>query len=349
MNRSGTMLAHLKKTALRSEKVIIALHIVDEWKARRRLRVGDVAETSGSTHSDMDLSASLDYIERVFRDYLDYGGFSKRDLQGVRILEIGPGDNFGVALKFIAAGAGKVVCLDRFYSKRDPAQQRSIYQAMRASLPDPERERFDQAITFTRDGAEVAPERIRYLYGFGIEEAARFLSDGCFDLMISRAVLEHFYDSDKALEVMDRLLAPGGRHLHKVDFTDHKMFSGNGLHPLTFLTIRDEVYRLMSRDTGGPNRRLIDFYRSKLRGLGYEFSLLKTHVFGAQADIVPHEENLSRGTDYTEETLALLRQVRPRLLPRYRNLSDEVSGVFIVARKPEAGGAEAAGSGAALP
>ena len=51
-------------------------------------------------------------------------------------MEIGHGDNLGVALRFLAAGAAEVICLDKFYSKRDPERQREIYLALRAQLDD---------------------------------------------------------------------------------------------------------------------------------------------------------------------------------------------------------------------
>jgi len=54
---------------------------------------------------------------------------------------------------------------------------------------------------------------------------------------------------------MDALLAPGGWMMHKIDLSDQGMFSRNGQHPLTYLTIPDQVYGWMSthseRRTGG--------------------------------------------------------------------------------------------------
>ena len=44
----------------------------------------------------------------------------------------------------------------------------------------------------------------------------------------------------------------------------HGMFSSSGMHPLTFLTIPDSVYRLMTIDSGKPNRKLINYYRQKM-------------------------------------------------------------------------------------
>src|SRR2546425_7636918 len=61
-------------------------------------------------------------------------GFSAEMFHGRSILEAGTGDNFGLALTFVAGGAKRVVTVDKFYSKRDPEQQRRIYQAMRERL-----------------------------------------------------------------------------------------------------------------------------------------------------------------------------------------------------------------------
>ena len=47
---------------------------------------------------------SLDYINRTFYDYLTYSGISVHSLQDKNVLEVGPGGNLGVALKFLAAG-----------------------------------------------------------------------------------------------------------------------------------------------------------------------------------------------------------------------------------------------------
>jgi len=44
-------------------------------------------------------------MNQVFDDYLKYSGVSITMLKGKRVLEIGSGDNSGVAQKFLTAGA----------------------------------------------------------------------------------------------------------------------------------------------------------------------------------------------------------------------------------------------------
>lgn len=75
----------------------------------------------------MPLEQSLNYIERVYRDYL---GYAELDRFRGTVAELGPGDNFGVALMLLGNGAEAVHAIDRYYSRRDPDQQRAIYQAL---------------------------------------------------------------------------------------------------------------------------------------------------------------------------------------------------------------------------
>jgi hypothetical protein len=85
----------------------------------------------------MDTIEAVGYIERVFADYCRYADRDDSWFHGKSILELGPGDNLGIALLFIAAGAREVVCLDQFYCMRDAARERRIYQELRTRLSVP--------------------------------------------------------------------------------------------------------------------------------------------------------------------------------------------------------------------
>ena len=102
---------------------------------------------------------------------------------------------------------------------------------------------------------------------------------------------------------MDRLLAPGGYTLHKIDLSDENMFSSRGMHPLTFLTIPERIYYLMASDSGKPNRKLIGDYREQMRKRGYEAKILITTVLGA-GPLVPHKEQIEQGVDYSVTKLS---------------------------------------------
>lgn len=329
------MVNHLQQLAAKSQRAIIAYHIYDNWRTKRQFSMGRIGSTSGSTHSKKTLEESLSYIDQVFNDYLRYADISVDMLQGKRILEIGPGDNVGVVIKFLLAGAKQVVCLDKFLSKQDWQQQHKIYQALREQLDESEKQVFDEVIDFEK-GITSDSQKLSYIYGIGIEEANRILERESFNMIISRAVFEHLYDPDAAFSAMDKLLMPGGYMIHKIDFRDHGMFSGHGHHPLTFLTIPERVYRSMILDSGKPNRRLIDYYRQKAKDLGYNTKIFITHLVGIESELLPHKEAVRLSEDYSDSLLSLLKDIRPRLQPQFRDMPDEdimVSGIFLVMRK----------------
>src|SRR5436190_10252782 len=178
----------MKRWARRSKSLIIAFKIFHNWQMRRRFASGRIETEHGSSHSRKSLAESLAYIEEQFRDYLTYGQLSREELRGKRILELGFGDNVGVALKFLAAGASQVVCVDKFYSKRDTTREREIYSKLRETMTDEEKNRVDAAVEIT-DDIKFNPTRLQCLNGLDLEAAAGQLErEGqVFDLIISRA------------------------------------------------------------------------------------------------------------------------------------------------------------------
>lgn len=326
----------LKKLAGQSKTLIIAHRIVDNWRRRRAFKAGNTVTAYGSTHEFWSLEKSVSYIELVYNEYLEYSGLGSQAFRGRRILEVGPGDNFGVALKFLVAGATQVVCLDKFYSERNADQQTRIYLELRKQLSPEETRVFDDAIKLD-GGIELNPERVRYIYGHGIEEADQILEPASFDFIVSRAVIHNVYDIDRGFEAMDRLLKPGGCMLHKIDLSDEKMFSSRGMHPLTFLTIPERIYYLMASDSGKPNRKLAGDYREQMQKRGYDARLLVSAVLG-EGPLTPYKESIEPGLDYSEKTLALIDQIRPRLAAQYRDRSDAelaTTGIFLIGRKPQ--------------
>ena len=339
------MSGRIKKLAKKSTPLIIAAKIYDNWRIKRRLQSGDFESQHGSTHSNLikNTDASLNYINEQFEDYLRYSKLSVDMLRGMRIFELGFGDNVGVALKFIIAGASQAVCLDKFYSKRNLEHQREIYLALRATLSSSEKKLFDEAIDLT-SGVEINDTRIHCIYGMDVENAHDLSKGDPFDLVVSRGAIQDIYEPEAAFHAMDRLLKPGGRMLHKIDLSDQGMFRDNAKNPLTFLTIPDAIYRLMAIDSGKPNRKLMSYYQKIMSEMGYESKVLITDIIGVgevgKGAIHPHKEKIILNEDYTEASLKLVRDIRHRLIPRFKRLSDlelMVDGIFIIARKSHKG------------
>jgi len=321
----------VKKLARRSKTAIILYKVFDNRRLRKRVASGDIETTHGSTHLNQSVANSLAYIEKQFADYINYAGLS---LQGKRILELGPGDSLGVALKFLAADAASVVCLDRFYSKRDIVHEREIYNALRERLSAEEQSRFDQAVALTNN-VQFNQQKLQSVYGVSLEEFAGKLGHDHekFDLILSCAVLEEIYDPDPVFAAMDRLLVPGGSLVHVIDLGDYGMFRDQGMHPLTFLTISEPIYKRMASDSGLPNRKRLRYYVEKMKELGYQSKFFVTSVLP--------KGRLEPAAEYTpgrfNNDSNLVAEIRNKLAGEFKNLDEEqllIDGVLLVATKP---------------
>jgi hypothetical protein len=329
----------LREIAKRSKNAIIAFKLYENWRVRRRFERGDPEWADGSTHLKLSIEESLAYINSQYDDYIQYGGLTPATLRGKRILELGFGDNVGVCLKFLAVcEVAQAVCLDKFYATRDEEQQRRIYVALRGTLNEDEKRRFDEAIDLT-NGVKINPERLQCIYGVNVEDSSDLANGEPFDLIVSRGMVQDVYEPEAAFATMDRLLSKDGLMLHKIDLSDQKMFSNSGLNPLTFLTIPEGVYRRMVIDSGRPNRKMVSYYRQKMTELGYESRILITEVIGRNGlgDLSPHREKIESGAEYVESALKLVTNIRPRLRAEFSTLPDGeliVGGIFLIAKKP---------------
>ncbi len=325
----------VKSTAKRSRAGVIAGRVTVERIRDLRRVLGRRDGVMGATHRRFSLEDSLAYIDEVFEDYLAYGDLGPEDLSGARVLELGPGDNLGVALRMLARGADRVVGTDRFLPIRDPAQEREIYSALIARLPPAERRRV--APVAERGSAAFEEVGLALLEETPIEEAPAILGAAEFDLIVSRAVLEHVHDLERAFEAMDQLLAGGGLMIHKVDLRDHGLFTDGGHNALTFLTLSDRVYRWMGEESAGlPNRVPIGWYIDEMKGRGYEASCMITHLAGMEEELKPPAP-LADHAALTERVKGGIDAIRPRLTPAFAALADRelaVAGFVLVARKP---------------
>ena len=96
----------------------------------------------------------------------------------------------------------------------------------------------------------------------------------------------------------------------------------------------------MVYDSGKPNRKLVNYYRTKAAELGLDARIHITHVVGVECELTPHRQTLALNVDYNATTLALLKSIRPHLQDEFKNMPDQdlmVSGIFFVARKHQNG------------
>lgn len=316
--------------------------VASSTRNRLQYSLGKISSFSGSTTHRIPLAESVAYVRKVYADFLEYGKMTPAQIEGRSVLELGPGDNIGVLIQFLADGASRAWACDKFYSEHDKEHERQIYLGIRASLNEEQKRRMDDAVDLSGE-LKFNEDKVSYAYGVGAQDADSLVPAGSIDILVSRGVLQEVYEIDRAFAGIDRLLAPGGRMMHKIDLRDYGMFSGVGFHPREFLTIADPLYHWMAYDTDKSNRRMLPYYRDKMKEMNYSHEIFISGIVelagydGMQSEIVPHKKSLTYGVDYGDEHRALIAGIRPRLAPRFANLTDEellAAALFLVASKP---------------
>jgi len=199
------------------------------------------------------------YFHSCFVDYLGHLGTSPDSaydyLRGKQVLEYGPGNILGVALLFYAYGAERVHCVDRFSFDVSSKKNLNVYQAIIGSLKGNENKRACSA--FNAYGEPLSgfdPEKIKYI----VTKNGLIGDENRYDLIVSRAVLEHVNDLEKTFLDFSRALKKGGMSIHQVDLRSHNL---DRYAEFDFLTVSPLVYRLMFSHKGYPNRWRTDRYR----------------------------------------------------------------------------------------
>lgn len=255
---------------------------------------------TGRSQGDTDPKRIADYFRACLADYLEQPGLNPKTatdfLKGRRILEYGPGDILGVALLLYAHGAETVHCVDRFPMQKASELNLEVYRQLLGGLEGEALARANRA--FVDHGK---PES-----GFDPAAIAYFVTrDGLsgkaseYDLIISRAVLEHVNDLDKTIMDIAGALKPEGLSIHQVDLKSHGL---DRYRPYDFLTWPDFLYGLMYGYKGFPNRWRVDKYRTVVDRAGLRFlKLVPTGVLGAEE----------------------VGFIKPRLARRFRSISAE--------------------------
>jgi len=212
----------------------------------------------GDREEESPLQISEYYI-RCFREYLDQIGLKENEtneyFQGKVILEYGPGDILGVALLMYAYGAKTVCSVDRFPLSRLSNKNIDVYMHLLMSLGKGERERANNA--FNEQGNPKSgfnPKAITYrVTKNGLSGSSRE-----YDLIISRAVLEHVNNLEETMIDIKRSLKYGGVSIHEVDLKSHGL---DRYKEFDFLTWPKPIYDLMYSHKGFPNRWRVNQYR----------------------------------------------------------------------------------------
>lgn len=168
---------------------------------------------------------------REIRAIVEQAGYGGR-LDGLSILELGPGDSLSTALIAHALGARETVLLDTAaFAVREMAPYRGLVDLLAAQTEAME------ALRHVRDtDALLRATGGRYLTD-GLA-SLQSLPDSSIDFAFSKAVLEHIRLAEfrPMMAALRKKLTPEGRCFHFVDLQDHL---DNALNNLRF---SDEVW-----------------------------------------------------------------------------------------------------------
>jgi len=161
-------------------------------------------------------------------------------LRGKRLLEVGPGHNFGSTL--FLAGYGIIPAVaDAFLAPWDPAYSPLFYRCLRCEMcrQFPELDTGPVSAVIAANGY---PDDVLIRDVNPVETLS--LASGSIDIAISNAVLEHLEDHRRAVQQLYRVTRPGGWNLHQVDFRYHGAFD----RPLEHLLLTPAMFQARSRD-----------------------------------------------------------------------------------------------------
>jgi SAM-dependent methyltransferase len=218
------------------------------------------------------------------------------DLNGARILELGPGKNYG-GLMMLAAKGAAVAVADRFPAEWEPDFHPELYRRLRADLPG----RADLLDAVIEAGSHEPMREIE-----APAEAMPQLDTASFDAVLSLAVLEHVVDPGAVFQELARITKPGGVGLHQIDFRDHAHFD----RPLDFLLIEDAEYERGGLNWWRGNRMRVNEWLPIYQRAGFDVAIHNVNAFADAAylaDLLPRLRSCpSRFRDIDREDLTTL-------------------------------------------
>ncbi|PWT90209.1 MAG: hypothetical protein C5B54_07560 [Acidobacteria bacterium] len=256
---------------------------------------------------------SISYAEKIFNSFSGVCREYCGKLEGLRILELGPGTNLAAGVYFVLAGVSDYTAVDalaafperpkEFYTNLIDELRNRPQLVGRASIPE---EVMNEILTIN-ESVGWNEKKVKYVTPVYAERMP--FQTGEFDFIYSNASFEHFEEPQKVIREIHRVLKSGGFTAHVIDLRDHIDFN----KPLEFLKFSPEKYVFTS--PYGTNRWRASDFEKAFREAGLE---IRKFVTNETWDITDEEyKNFDPffREKYTREDLSIL-------------------GVTVIARKP---------------
>lgn len=240
------------------------------------------------------LQSDVEYALGSLSAYRELIAQAGLEVAGLRVVELGPGTDFGAQLILASMGA-KVTLADRFLDPWDSDYHPSFYRLLA--------ERWD--------GPKACLEATIAAGGYGnaltlIEEPAENLAsipDDSVDFSYSNAVFEHINDLGRVASEQARILRVGGWATHQIDLRDHRDFS----RPIEHLSIPDPEFVKLAQENHyefGNRYRSLEFW---------------AHFENVGLQVMMRDVNSEAPPSYRKGALSRLRESRST----YNNWPDE--------------------------
>lgn len=223
--------------------------------------------------STAEIPTCVDYDIKVVDEWLEalegYTHEGADQIRGARILELGPGADFGVPLYLLSKGISQYCSIDAFpLALRAPTE---LHEAMlerigRIGSITPIQE-LRKALAGIETAQSDSRSILRYIVreDFGIADS--FEAQG-FDFVFSQAAFEHFDDVDDVVRQVSKVARPGARLVAGVDLKTHARWLRDK-DPLNIYRFSECTYRLLGFRTM-PNRMSASDYERILTKYGWK-------------------------------------------------------------------------------
>ncbi len=223
-------------------------------------------------------------------------------LKNKKLLEIGPGQDFGIAFILIDLGLSEAILIDPYLiewkAHYHPLYYESLLQEVQKKYPLVE---FSSLKEIIRNQSHDA-SKLR-CYNLGIEKVFE-VEDGTIDISISNACFEHFVYPELAVKELARITKKGGIGFHQIDLRDHRNYN----KPLEFLTFPDKLFLKIKKMTDAR-------FGNRLRYNEYK------EIFEEAGFLVEFKVD-----SFADE--AYLNTILKKALPKYRQMPTDFVGML---------------------
>jgi hypothetical protein len=266
----------------------------NSWKYKKNdfanPMIRDIEDTT-----DFAISNAKYYIRFLPTNELGY-------LNDKVLLEIGPGQDFGLQLLLLGFGPKKIILIDKFLGEWNENYHPLVYKRLlvKAEIEFPGVDFSHLKEVIHRGSHQIEGLELHHV---GLEDV-NLIASNSVDITFSNACFEHLLHSEKAIKQLARISKVGGLGFHQIDFRDHRDYD----KPLEFLTFSNFSFKFILKFSNccfGNRLRHQDFANLFAKN-GFNFTF-KADIFADESyldDVL--ERSISKFRKMSKEEIAIL-------------------------------------------